>query len=378
MGGPGQPLRILHVFRSPVGGLFRHVLDVVRGQAARGHSVGIICDSLTGSERGARLLDAATGHLALGLSRIPMPRQPGLSDIAAIRMIRHQMAQQHPDVLHGHGAKGGAYARLAIGKKGPLRVYTPHGGSLHYRPNTLPGLIYAGLERFMQRRTDLFLFESDYIAKIYRETAGNPSAMQRVVSNGVAEDEFVPVPAAADATDFLYIGELRHLKGVDLLITALARLHAAGQTFSATIVGAGDAQAELVAQTRSAGLSGQVRFLAPIPAREAFARGRIMVVPSRSESLPYIVLEAAAAGKPMIATRVGGIPDLFGPYADRLVVPDDPSALAESLSAAINHHERMRDDARLLQDRVRTTFSLDKMVDGGLAAYRAAIAACKS
>ncbi len=67
--------------------------------------------------------------------------------------------------------------------------------------------------------------------------------------------------------------------------------------------------------------------MAPMPARQAFALGRIMVVPSRAESFPYIVLEAAAAGKPLIATRVGGIPDMFGPLAERLVPPDDRIAL---------------------------------------------------
>ena len=103
-----------------------------------------------------------------------------------------------------------------------------------------------------------------------------------------------------------------------------------------------------------------------------------MVVPSRAESFPYIVLEAAAAGKPLVVTNVGGIPDMFGPFADRLVPPDDATRSRRAIAQAVNQSERMTADSRLLQERVRTTFSLDDMVDGGLDAYRDAIAARKS
>ena len=77
-----------------------------------------------------------------------------------------------------------------------------------------------------------------------------------------------------------------------------------------------------------------MRFLPPMPARQAFALGRIMVVPSRAESFPYIVLEAAAAGKSLIATGVGGIPDMFGPLAERLIPPDDCGALERALDGS--------------------------------------------
>jgi glycosyltransferase involved in cell wall biosynthesis len=103
-----------------------------------------------------------------------------------------------------------------------------------------------------------------------------------------------------------------------------------------------------------------------------------MVVPSRAESFPYIVLEAAAAAKPLIATRVGGIPDMFGPLADSLIAPDDKIALERALDDSVNHPESMCATAGLLQARVRANFSLDDMVDGGIEAYVAARAARKS
>lgn len=378
MSRPEQPLRILHVFRSPVGGLFRHVIDVVRGQAARGHHVGIVCDALTGGDGATRALDAIAPQLSLGVLRLPMGRQLAIGDYFSTRRIAERISQQTPDVVHGHGAKGGAYARLAVKAGGPVRAYTPHGGSLLFKPEVLLGRFYLTLEKMLQRRTDLFLFESAFIERLYRTKVGEPRALARIVPNGVAEAEFAEVPLRPEATDVLFIGELRHLKGVDILLAALASLRAKGVALSATIVGDGKARLDLQRQAQSAGLGDAVRFVMPIPAREAFALGRVMAVPSRMESFPYIVLEAAAAAKPLIATRVGGIPDMFGPFADRLIPPDNREAMESALAQAVNHPETTNSAARLLQERIRTTFSLNDMVDGGIDAYRAALASRKS
>jgi glycosyltransferase involved in cell wall biosynthesis len=373
-----QPLRILHVLRSPVGGLFRHVIDVVRGQTHRGHQVGIVCDSLTGGDRAAHVLRDLAGELTLGLSRIPMARHIGFGDVAAARHVAQVVAQARPEIVHGHGAKGAAYARLAVSARGPLRVYTPHGGSLLFQPGTAIGRFYLTLETLLNGRTDLFLFESAFIERLYRAKVGEPRTTWQIVPNGVGHDEFADIPLRPDATDILYIGELRALKGVDILLAAIATLRARGTALTATIVGAGDAEDDLKRQAEQSGIMQHVRFLPPAPAREAFALGRIMVVPSRAESFPYIVLEAAAAGKELLATHVGGIPDMYGPLADRLIPPDDSSALERALMQTINHPETLRTSAGLLQARVRTNFSLDDMVDGGIDAYRAALAARKS
>ena len=91
---------------------------------------------------------------------------------------------------------------------------------------------------------------------------------------------------------------------------------------TATIVGDGpDAAAISTRRSSGSGSATQSVSVGPMPARAAFALGRLMVVPSRAESLPYIVLEAAAAGVPLIATNVGGIPEIFGPDRQRLVPP---------------------------------------------------------
>jgi glycosyltransferase involved in cell wall biosynthesis len=370
-------LKILHVFRSPVGGLFRHVIDLVEGQTARGHHVGLVTDSLTGGAQADTTLSRIAGRCSLGITRIPMSRHIGLGDIKAVLHTSRRIADTKPDIVHGHGAKGAAYARLAA-KGHAIAAYTPHGGSLHYRPHSPMGLLYITLEKILRTRTDLFLFESDFAEQSFRQLIGDPQAMVRIVHNGVGESEFADVPLAQDATDLLYIGELRDIKGVDVLLDAIANLRETGVPMTATIVGDGPARQALLEQSKRLRLTETVRFLAPMPARTAFALGRVVIVPSRKESLPYIVLEIAAAGKPLIATRVGGIPEIFGPLADRLMEPGNSVALADTLRHGVNHPESMAADAALLQQRIRTSFSLTDMVENGIRAYRSASAANKS
>ena len=98
----------------PVGGLFRHVIDLVRGQIARGHRVGIVADSSTGNARADEIFAELAPQLALGLTRIPMRRPLSPLDLPPSCMSPSAFAKTDADVIHGHGAKGGAYARLAI------------------------------------------------------------------------------------------------------------------------------------------------------------------------------------------------------------------------------------------------------------------------
>jgi glycosyltransferase involved in cell wall biosynthesis len=366
-------MNILHVFRAPVGGLFRHVLDLTREQIARGHRVGIIADSITGGTRAAEVLHQLAPELALGLSRIPMRRHAGASDFLALKHVIRRAAETGADVVHGHGAKGGAYARLVVGAKRAVRAYTPHGGSLLFGHETLAGRFYLATERLLMLRGDLFLFESAYSESIFRRKIGNPRGLVRIVHNGVSRAEFEPIVLRGDATDLVFMGELRPVKGIDVLIDAIALMHRDGRAVTATLVGDGPDRAALQAQVERNGLTRAVRFMPAMPAREAQALGWVMVAPSRAESLPYVVLEAAAAGKPLITTRVGGIPEIYGPLSDTLVPPLDAPAMAKAIARALDHPDEAADIAQKLRERVAASFSVDSMVDGALSAYATAL-----
>jgi glycosyltransferase involved in cell wall biosynthesis len=358
-------MNILHVFRSPVGGLFRHVVDLARGQIERGHRVGIVADSLTGNARADEILGALAPKLALGLTRIPMRRQPRPADIAAVWHVARRIGQSGAQIVHGHGAKGGALARLAPAPRGTVRGYTPHGGSLHDAVGTLHIL----LERLLMRRGNLYLFESAFSHDSFRRKVGDPDGTMRVVHNGVAKEEFEPVALATGAADIVYLGELRALKGTDVLIDAIAALRRQGRPLTATVIGDGPDAPALKAQVARLGLGEAVRFEPPMPARAALALGRILVMPSRAESLPYVALEAAAAGKPIIATKVGGFPEIFGPSSEALVPPDDAVALAQTIAKTLDDPTAADRAAQVLRQRVAAAFSRDSMVDAVLASY---------
>ncbi|MGO7427484.1 glycosyltransferase, partial [Rhizobium ruizarguesonis] len=100
-----QPLRILHCFRSPVGGIFRHVRDLVEEHSKVGHEIGILCDSSTGGEYEDSLFDDIRPYLSLGLTRVPIRRSISPSDIATMWDTYKKIKSLRPDVLHGHGAK---------------------------------------------------------------------------------------------------------------------------------------------------------------------------------------------------------------------------------------------------------------------------------
>ena len=385
--GREEPLNILHVLRAPVGGLFRHVADLARGQAARGHRVGLIADRSTGGAQAEATLAALASKLALGLTRVPMSRHVGASDFFAVRHVSQRAKAVAANVIHGHGAKGGAYARLGVTpsptSRKIIRVYTPHGGSLHFHWGSPTGLIYLNAERALMSRTELFLFESAYGRDVFKakisNKIGEPPNLVRVVHNGVTDDEFQPIVVGQGASDLLFIGELRLLKGVDVLIAAIKQLaqegrRVDGRKVTATIVGDGPDRAQFEREVGKHGLGERVQFAGAKPARQAFTLGRLLIVPSRAESLPYIVLEAAAAGVPMIATQVGGIPEIFGPDAGALVAPGDPAALAQAISQAMQDRGARHSASLRLKTRLRALFSADAMTDAILAAYREALA----
>jgi glycosyltransferase involved in cell wall biosynthesis len=362
-------LNILHVFRAPVGGLFRHVLDLTKEQIARGHRVGLIADSNTGGARAEAVLGELAPSLALGLTRVPMRRHIGPDDARVLAHVMDRIGKAQADIVHGHGAKGGAYARLSFNAPRALRAYTPHGGSLLFGHDTLAGKFYLGTERLLMLRGDLFLFESKYSAEVFRRKIGKPGGLVRIVHNGVSRTEFAPIDCRPNATDLVFMGELRPVKGIDVLIDAISLLHQKGCRVTLTLVGDGPDREQLQAQIARLGLSQSIMFAGAMPARQALALGRIMVVPSRAESLPYVVLETAAAGKPLITTKVGGIPEIYGPLTDSLSPAENSGALAEAIGQAINQPEAAANLAKALRERVAASFSVDTMVDGVLAAY---------
>ncbi len=360
-------MRIVHCFRSPVGGIFRHVRDLSLRQEATGHQVGIVCDSTTGTAFENEALERLGSQISLGLDRLPMQRHISPRDLFSAFATHKRFMTMKPDVIHGHGAKGGVFSRvfgtLPNRRRRPLRFYSPHGGSLHYDETTRTGKIFALLERQFSRICDGICFVSDYERQTFLRKAGEPHCATRLIYNGLSEEEFEPVPLDKDAADFLFIGMMRDLKGPDLFIDAFASLPTSddGRRPTAVMVGDGPDRQALEFQVRELGLADVLQFHDPMPIRQAMRMARHVVQPSRAEAMPYTVLEALAAGRTMIATRVGGIPEILGLNSIALMTPHAPS-IADRMAALLANPNRFAaamPDRRFMAD----TFSIETMAN---------------
>jgi len=352
-------LRILHVLRAPIGGLFRHVCDLVQGQSDLGHEVGIICDSSTGGDFAAAAVEKIGQRCALGVSRMPMALVPSPGDLACIAKTQARAREVKADILHGHGAKGGLYARMAAKSATHGAVYTPHGGSIHYNWSSPLGLTYLGTEVWLRGKTAGLAFVCDYERQIYDRKIGIAGVPVNVVHNGLWPDEFRAVPPAIDAADILFVGEMVHRKGVDLLLEAIAALKPKFN-LTAAMVGDGKDLEKYKALTSKLGLAPQVSFKGRLGITQALPMGKLFVSPSRHESFPYVVLEVIAAGRSIISSDVGGLKEVLP--QELLYQPDSLQALVAKLEDVLQNGKHYQSISDRLSKQAPQNFGAESMV----------------
>jgi glycosyltransferase involved in cell wall biosynthesis len=366
------PLRIIHVLNRPAGDVLRHVADLVGAQHKAGNHVGLLCDSGDGDGGEAETFARLDPMLALGLIRVPMRHE--IANFRSALALADRVRILDPDVLHGHGAKGGAYARMigtrlrASGSR-VSRIYSPHGGRLHSSRR-----LALAWERTLARLTDAFIFVSEYERDLFVAKIRDTTRPVAVAYNGLRPDDFAPVTPATAARDFAFIGDLRNVKGPDLFIGAIALLqHRSGKAPTAAIVGAGPDEQKYRKVVTELGLAEAIEFHTARPARDAMSLARTIVVPSRVETMPYIVLDAIAAGMPLIATNVGGVAEIFGNDADRLVQPNDVTALADAMATVLAAPGAALAKAAALNIRIRAIFTVEAMAATVESLYRALV-----
>ncbi len=352
-------MRILHVFRGPIGGLFRHVCDLVRGQHALGHQIGILCDSSTGGKNAEEALARIASFCDLGIERLPMSSLPAYTDFACIAKARQMTRQLHIDVVHGHGAKGGLYARLAALSTGKPAVYTPHGGSLHYKWTEIPGFFFVATEWALRHCTAGLAFVCNYERNVYTQKIGVGRAQVNMVYNGLWDEEFKRVESAHNCHDILFVGELCNRKGVDLLINAVAQLKP-DMTLSVALVGDGPETEDYKKLVKSLSLQDQIFFMGRLPIAKALPMGKLFVLPSRAEAFPYVVLEAIAAARPTISTKIAGLAEVL---PEALLYPtDDTAVLVAKLRHVFNNFKYYQSIADELAAEAPNNFSAPHMV----------------
>jgi glycosyltransferase involved in cell wall biosynthesis len=267
---------------------------------------------------------------------------------AAALLARPRIRALAPDLVHAHYASSYGLCAALCGQR-PL-VMSVWGSDVYDFPRR--GALQRRLLQWNLRRADLLCATS---AALARETARYtpPGAAIHLTPFGVDTNLFQPRPGGSRAPGVV-LGTARILErtyGLDVLLEALARLdppgaERAGQPLTLWIAGDGPDRERLRRQTSRLNVERHVQFLGAIPHERmpALLWGLdLFVNPSRAESFGVAALEAAASGLPVVASRVGGLPEIVVDGETGLLVPpEDPAALAEALAALIRDPERRR------------------------------------
>jgi glycosyltransferase involved in cell wall biosynthesis len=326
-------LRVAQVIGTISGGTGSHVAMLATGCQDRGLAV-----SVTGpAEARPMFASAAVPFTVAGIGDRPHP----VRDAAAIMTLRRQLRLAAPDVVHAHGLRAGAFAALALARMagpGPALLVTVHNAA---PAGPRSAAVYRVLELIVARRaTKVLCASGDLTARMHR--LGARDTGQAVVAAPHAEppsDQEVSKAradiGAGQRPVLLTVGRLAAQKGLGVLLDAAAAWQDHDPVPVLAIAGAGPLAAELSARARTARL--EVAFLGrrdDVPA--LLAAADVVVVPSLWEARALIVQEALRAGKPIVASRVGGIPDITGEDAALLVPPGDPGLLAAAVLSVLD------------------------------------------
>jgi glycosyltransferase involved in cell wall biosynthesis len=309
---------------------------------------------------------------ALDIDTARVPLNERLVSPGAFLTLVRTLQRLHPAIVQSHGARSNVYTRLAARYAGvPIVLSTVHNSLFDYEVSRWRRRLYVLAERLTSPLADRILCVSQAIARDLVERYHIDAARTVVVHNGIDAWAFRPArpPAAvraelgiADGCRVIVMaGRMTAQKGWDVLLEAAARLAAARGDLAWVLVGDGPLRAALT--RRAADLDLAVRFTgARSDMADVLGAADVVVLASRSEGLPFTLLEAMALGMPVVATRVGGVPEVVEDgRSGRLVPRDDPAALAGAVAGVVDAPEAAAMGARG-RARVETAFTLDGMV----------------
>lgn len=341
------------------GGAQTFVRSLVNGLRAR-YEVEVAAHGPGGALADACAALGVPFHHLTNLVRNPDPRR----DLLALVEIRKLVHRVRPDLVQINSTKAGMLGRLAlIATRTPV-VFTAHGWAFSGRRGS-SGFFATAVERTVAPLTAAIVCVSNWDLKLAIERGIATSSRLQVIHNGIAAPELPPArdPWPAEPV-VVCVARLAPPKDVGLLLNALAdrRLSA----WRLKVVGDGPERAALKARAAALGMAERVQMLgdrSDVP--DLLARADAFVLPTKWEGLPYSVLEAMAAGLPVVASRVGGVPELvIDGETGLLVERDSVSELAIALHRLGADGTWARELGRAGHARARHHFSLDAMIAG--------------
>ncbi|ACX51484.1 glycosyl transferase group 1 [Ammonifex degensii KC4] len=373
--------RILHVIRPAAGGMKRHLMELLR------HTDYSLFAPAVAGPPGELLNEVAS----LGIPTYPLALKGELApweDVRAVFSLLSLLRRENFPLVHLHGFKAGLVGRLAgrLLRPSPLIVLTVH-NSLFFGEGSRKQKFLARIEAFLGRRTFKIIAVSQALRAELLTKFRLPPDKVVVIPNGIDLTPFtlgvlsptvhreLPLP-----TGVRLLGTVARLvpqKGLFCLLEALALLPAELRP-GWLIVGDGPLRQELEDKARALGLSHLVSFAGYRPPEEIPSILKVIdifVLPSLSEGLPLALLEAMAAGKPVVATAVGGIPEVvLEGRTGYLVPPGDAQALARALLSLLESPDKAREMGEAGRKWVEEHFSSRRMAQEVMKIYQEALA----
>jgi glycosyltransferase involved in cell wall biosynthesis len=374
---PGR-IRVLRVIaRMNIGGPAHHV-SMLSGRLDPGRFETLLVHGKLGPGEGSfESLAGREGCRVKVLADLRPELRPA-ADVRALVGLMRVIRAFRPDIVHTHTAKAGFLGRLAAvlspGPR-PIIVHTYHGHVLEGyfgRPRTV---LYRFLERQLGRVSDCLIGVSQATVDDLVRLGVAPRERFRVVPVGLDLDRFLrPDPEAiatvrdrcgTSAGELLvaFVGRLVPIKRVDLVLRATASARRQGAPIRLVVVGDGPCRARLELLADSLGIGEAVRFLGYLPDTSAVAAAAdIAVLASDNEGTPVSLIEAGAAGRPAVATAVGGVPDVVVPGAGVLVPPGDHAALARGIVRLAGDAELRAQMGARARTHVTGSFSIGRLL----------------
>jgi glycosyltransferase involved in cell wall biosynthesis len=290
------------------------------------------------------------------------------SELMAFTELMRIVDEEKPDLMHAHSSKAGGLASIVgVLKRVPV-VFTVHGWAYTQPRPFLNKIAYWLLSLFVTIFTTKMIAVSEYVKRVtpFSFLLANKIT---VIKNAIRCDSrpALPHPPTPPYDKLLMtVAELHPTKGLDLLIRALPLLPESLGRVHPAIAGSGEEEKKLRDLIEELNLQTQVSLLGFVQdAHLLIPHADLFVLPSRSEALAYVLLEAGCAGVPALGTHVGGIPEVAP-----MTVRPTPYALAEGIEKLLTHDAMLKENARVLSEKVRTEFSLDTMIEKTYMIYK--------
>jgi glycosyltransferase involved in cell wall biosynthesis len=391
-----EPIRVLRVIaRLNVGGPALHVAYLSAGLQERGYETTLVAGELARGEESMAFVAESRGVEVRAVSELRRQVSPFRDVVAAFRLAG-LIRSTRPDVVHTHTAKAGAVGRVAVVLSGirprPVVVHTFHGHVLrgYFGPLTAWG--FRLLERILARTTDALVAVSPQVRddlvrlgvapadkfvvvrlgiELEERVGGNGDARERTRRLlGIPDDRFVVG----------WMGRMTAVKRTDDVLLALKGLHERGVPAALCLVGDGPDRDQLEERAHELGIARDCFSLGYQDAvAEWYAAFDAMILPSANEGTPVSVIESLAAGRPVVATDVGGVSDVVRDGVDGfLVEAADVDALADRLQELAADPERRRAMGEAGRERVLHRYAVARLVDDVDRLYRALLEARQS